>query len=125
MTASSSEKKKKQLKSNTKDNCAPTASCACDMNDHMKRGEGDNRLQGWSVDSSGLTCCRWCRRHCFPRHTAPVLGKHAGPVEQSGPGKINGNFKCFYSLYLNVMCAFRSKSQEVPAAGQAPAGWSR
>lgn len=36
-----------------------------------------------------LTCCRWCRRHCFPPHTAPVLGKHAEPAEQSGPGESN------------------------------------
>lgn len=41
----------------------------------------------WVAD--WLTCCRWCRHHCFPPHTAPVLGKHAEPVEQSGPGKVN------------------------------------
>lgn len=40
-----------------------------------------------------LTCSRWCRRRCFPPHTAPVLGKHAGPVEQSAPG----HRKQFYS----------------------------
>jgi len=30
---------KREKKLNIKDDCAPTTSCACDMNDHVKTGE--------------------------------------------------------------------------------------
>lgn len=58
----------------------PPPSCARDMSDCVKR------LQSRRSRVRRLTCFHWCRRRCFPPHTAPVLGKHAEPVEQSAPG---------------------------------------
>lgn len=74
--------KKKTKKTKREENALPRTPCAGDMKDCMNRPE---RLLGVGWDL--LTCCHWCKRHCFPPHTAPVLGKHAEPVEQSGPGE--------------------------------------
>lgn len=69
----------------------------CLWHDHLKKFERRKKrdsglnfddVQEQSWETPQLTCCRWCRRHYFPPHTAPVLGKHAEPVEQSAPGKI-------------------------------------
>lgn len=85
-----------------------------------------------------LTCCRWCRRHCFLPRTAPVLGKHAEPVEQSVPGRTNHRRRKFIiKEHIRETRGKRQGSRSVhrqqpagrgvgvPVAEQAAAGWSR
>lgn len=117
--------KRRQTHAHTK-----TTSCACDMNDgvvRLKRRGNRLRRLGTNIcqvlwDQSGLTdwltCFHWCRCRCFPPHTAPVLGKHAEPVEQSGPGKIKWKVEQIH--YLN---RHRSRRDERDTNTQSQVGW--